>query len=206
MIEESSEQLGIDDGAWDGWADDETESGTDGAVAKKPAPTPRPRGKAGRRADEVRIVSNAMHSLRQYGLEVLTDRGVPGSDGVIEHVVVGNQGVRVVRSAQLKGRIRTTKKDIYIGGANCTVLVNGLMARIDTVRHMVGGECHVAGAFCLTRLKFGTPKVFGAVTFGNTQAIVEHLARQHRETEAHLDLANIAEVLDGIFLPASIMS
>ena len=205
MIEDSAHEVGVEEGVWDGGSDDATETDSGSSVDTAPARTPRLRGKAGRRADEIRIVSTAMQSLTQYGLEVLHDRGVPGSDGVIEHVVVGNQGVHVVRSAQLKGRIRTTKKDIFIGGANCTVLVNGLMARIDTVRHMVGGECPVAGAFCLTRQKFGPPKKFSAVTFGNTQAIVEHLARQHRESEESLDLANIAEVLDGIFLPASIM-
>ena len=205
MTQDSSEQIGADSGEWDGW-ETEAEPTTEASGHTGTETGSRLRGKAARRADEVRIVSAAMHSLTQYGLEVLTDRGVPGSDGVIEHVVIGNQGVHVVRSAQLKGRIRTTKKDIYIGGANCTVLVNGLMARVDTVRHMVGGECNVAAAFCLTRVKFGQPKQFGAVTFGNTQAIVEHLARQHREADQRLDLANIAEVLDGIFLPASMMS
>jgi len=208
MNEELPEQTVAVEGDWDGGPDaptDPSHQDTDDAQASV-AKEPKLRGKAGRRADEVRIVSTAVRSLTQYGLEVLTDRGVPGAEGVIEHVVVGNQGVHVVRSAQLKGRIRTTKNDIFIGGANCTILVNGLMARVDTVRHMVGGECNVAGAFCLTRLKFSQPTVFGTVTFGNTQALVEHLAREHRESKESLDLKKIAEALDGIFLPASVMS
>ncbi|MGI9606270.1 MAG: hypothetical protein ACR2P0_09055 [Acidimicrobiales bacterium] len=207
---EDHEQLGsqqpLADGDWDGETETAPLESVPTSSAPSVTPEPRLRGKAARRAEEKRIVDAAMHTLTNYGISILHNRLVPGSDGVLENVAIGNHGVTVVRAAPFKGRIRTTRKDIYVGGTNCAVLVNGLMSRVDTVRHMVGGECEVQGAFVLTRQKFSEPKFFGPIAFANTQAIVEWLAQRHRTSEESLDIVGLANELDGIFLPFDMMS
>jgi hypothetical protein len=168
-------------------------------------PTPRRSRKLRRWAEESRKVGSALTLLQQNGLAVLHDRSIPGTDGNIEHFVVGNQGIVIVRAAPFKGRIRTRKNDVHIGGNNVTIVVNGLLSRVDTVRHMVGGECDVQGALCLMDHKTH-PKMFGKTMIGSTQGTIEELAQMHASLPPRDDIAKLANDLDTIFLPATLLT
>ena len=67
-------------------------------------------------------------------IEVLNDRLIPGSDGGIEHVVVANHAVLIIRSSEAKGRVRTAKDTIHVGGSNLAIMLAGLNARLDTAQ------------------------------------------------------------------------
>ncbi len=159
-----------------------------------------------RKMEDAHRVGMALEVLTHYGVRVMHDRSVPGSDGVIEQVVIGNNGITVVRSARLMGRIRSTKNELYIGGANATVLVNGLRSRVNTVRHLVGGEAEVQGAFALTRRRRDGLKFHGKIALGSPQALADYLEQAHRAEPDDEHLGALAEELEGIFLPAAMLS
>ena len=159
-----------------------------------------------RRADDAHRVGMALNVLTHYGVHVLHDRSVPGSDGVIEHVVIANNGLTVVRSARMMGRIRSTKSELFIGGANATVLVNGLRSRVNTVRHLVGGEAPVHGAFALMKRRRDVLKFHGAIALGSPQALVDYLEQLHVDAPEGPDLRVLAEELSGIFIPTTLLS
>lgn len=178
------------------------------ATGNAPAATPAPNlnRKQRRRAEDAHRVGMALNVLTHYGIHVLHDRSVPGTDGTIEHVVIGNNGLTVVRSARLMGRIRSTKNELFIGGANATVLVNGLKSRVNTVRHLVGGEAEVHGAFALMRRRRDVLKFHGATAIGSPQALVDYLEQLHVDAPEGADLSGLAEELSGIFLPTTLLS
>lgn len=174
-----------------------------GAIANI-APTPKRSRKLRKWADESRKVGAALQMLQQNGMAVLHDRSIPGTDGNIEHFVIGNQGIVVVRAAPFKGRIKTKKRDVLVGGNNITVVLTGLAARVDTVRHMIGGACEVQGALCLMDHR-SDPKMFGPTSVGSTQGTIEQLARVHAGAPPRDDIGKIANELDTIFLPATLL-
>lgn len=178
------------------------------AAGDAPAATPAPNLNRWqrRRAEDAHRVGMALNVLTHYGVHVLHDRLVPGSDGTIEHVVIGNNGLTVVRSARLMGRIRSTKTELFIGGANATVLINGLRSRVNTVRHLVGGEAEVHGAFALMRRRRDVLKFHGSIAIGSTQALVDYLEQLHFDAPEDADLSGLTEELSGIFLPSTLLS
>ena len=134
-------------------------------------------------------------------VEVLSNRLVPGSDGSIEHVVLTNQAVTIIRSTPLKGRVRVTSDNVYVGGVSCQVLLTGLNARVDTVRHIVGGDSLVHSALFLSRQKKTSVKKFGSITIGSPRAVVQALIEAHCEVPRSPHLKALAAELDGVFLP-----
>lgn len=178
------------------------------ATTSAPVATPAPpqNRKQRRRAEDAHRVGMALNMLTHYGVRVLHDRSVPGSDGTIEHVVIANNGLTVVRSARLMGRIRSTKSELFIGGANATVLLNGLRSRVNTVRHLVGGEADVHGAFALMKRRRDVLKFHGAIAIGSPQALVDYLEQLHVDAPEGIDLSGLAEELSGIFLPSTLLS
>ena len=159
-----------------------------------------------RKLEDAHRVGLALEVLTHYGVRVLHDRSVPGTDGIIEHVVIGNNGITVVRSARLTGRIRSAKNELFIGGANATVLVSGLQSRVNTVRHLAGGEAEVQGAFALTRRRREGLKFHGKIALGSPQALVDYLEQAHRGEPEDEGLDALAEELEGIFLPSTLLS
>lgn len=133
-------------------------------------------------------------------IEVLRNRLVPGTDGALEHVVVANDQVTIIRNSQLKGRIRVTKDEVFIGGVNCSILLAGLESRVDTVRHIVGGEAYVYGAIFLTRQSKTPVEKFGSTLIGSPRAVVEALIEGHCAVPPSPTLKALAVELDGIFL------
>jgi hypothetical protein len=134
-------------------------------------------------------------------IEVLSNRLVPGSDGSIEHVVIGNNAVTVIRSTPLKGRVRVTKDNVYVGGVSCKILLTGLDARVETVRHLVGGDSPVYGALFLSKQRNTPLKKFGSITIGSPSAVVQSLINEHCETPRSPTLKTLAAELNGMFLP-----
>jgi hypothetical protein len=177
-------------------------------TAGAPAVTPDPNlnRKQRRRVEDAHRVGSALNLLADSGVRVLHDRSVPGTDGTIEHVVIANNGITVVRSARLMGRIRSSKGELYVGGANATLLVNGLLSRVNTVRHLVGGEAVVQGAFALMKRRTERVKFHGAIALGSPQALVDYLGQSHLDADAGLDIGSLADELEGIFLPTRLLS
>ncbi len=143
-------------------------------------------------------------ALKRVGInkvEVLNNRLVPGSDGSIEHVVVSNDAVTVIRSTPLKGRLRVTRDNVYVGGVSCKIILNGLEARMNTVRHLVGGSLKVNGALFLTKQRATPVKHFESTVIGSPKTVVQHLIQQHCEAPPAADLDALARELDGMFLP-----
>jgi hypothetical protein len=134
-------------------------------------------------------------------IEVLSNRLVPGSDGSIEHVVIANNAVSIVRSSNLRGRVRVTKDDILIGGVSSKILLTGLDARVDTVRHLVGGEASVHGALFLAKQRNAPVKHFGTTIVGSPKAVIQYLIEAHCAEPQASNLTALARELDGIFLP-----
>lgn len=134
-------------------------------------------------------------------IEVLSNRLVPGSDGSIEHVVVANNSVTVIRSTSLRGRVRIAKDDVLIGGVSCKILLTGLEARVDTVRHLVGGEAVVHGALFLSKHNNTPVKHYGTMLVGCPKAVVQHLIAAHCAAPQAANLKALAHELDGLFLP-----
>ncbi len=145
--------------------------------------------------------SAALENVAINKIEVLSNRLVPGSDGSIEHVVVGNNAVTVIRSTPLKGRVRITKDNVYVGGVSCKILLTGLAARVDTVRHLVGGELPVYGGLFLSKQRSAPVKHYGSIVVGSPSSVVEYLIEQHCEAEPAPTLKALAAELNGMFLP-----
>jgi hypothetical protein len=143
----------------------------------------------------------ALADIEINKIEVLSNRLVPGSDGSIEHVVIGNNAVTVVRSTPLKGRVRVTKDNVYVGGVSCKILLTGLEARVETVRHLVGGDSPVYGALFLSKQRSAPLKSYGSVTIGSPSAVVQSLINEHCETPPSPNLKALASELNGMFLP-----
>jgi len=134
-------------------------------------------------------------------IEVLSNRLVPGSDGAIEHVVVANDAVTVIRSTPLKGRVRVARNNVYVGGVSCKILLAGLDARINTVRHLVGGDAVVQGALFLTRQRSTPIKHYESVVIGSPKTVVQYLIQRHCDAPPVSHLPALANQLDGMFLP-----
>jgi hypothetical protein len=139
-------------------------------------------------------------------IEVLSNRLVPGSDGSVEHVVIGNNAVTVIRSTPLKGRVRVAKDNVYVGGVSCKILLTGLDARVETVRHLVGGGSPVYGALFLSRQRNTLLKSYGSTTIGSPSAVVQSLINKHCETSPSPNLKALAAELNGMFLPYDMLT
>ncbi len=145
------------------------------------------------------------NSNRRNRIEVLSDRLVPGTDGRMDHVIIANDAITVVRSAEMRGRVRISGSDVYVGGANANLLLTGLHARIDHVRHLVGDSIPVQGALFLSRGRT-TPTTAGSIIIGEDRQVIEMLKSNHCAVPDHLDLPRIAAELDGILLPQETFS
>lgn len=178
------------------------------AVTSPPPPGPPPPGLP--QAEDVEAdtehevnpsVNAALERVTVNKIEVLSNRLVPGSDGSIEHVVVANNAVTVIRSTPLRGRVRITKDNVLVGGVSCKILLTGLEARVDTVRHLVGGESKVHGAVFLSKQRDASVKMFGGMAVGSTKSVIQYLIESHCAAEPAENLAALALELDGLFLP-----
>lgn len=143
-------------------------------------------------------------SINRAGInkvEVLNNRLVPGSDGSIEHVVIGNNAVTVIRSTPLKGRVRVTRSDVYVGGISCSVLLSGLEARVNTVRHLVGGDAVVQGALFLTKQRSAPVKRYKSILIGAPKSIIQELIDEHCDAPVNPLIERVTRELDAMFLP-----
>lgn len=148
-----------------------------------------------------RRVDDALQKVTVNKIEVLSNRLVPGSDGSIEHVVIGNNAVTVIRSTPLRGRVRITKDNVIVGGVSCKILLTGLDARVDTVRHLVGGDAKVHGALFLSKQSDTPVKMYGSRAIGSPKSVIQYLIEQHCAVPAASNLKALAHELDGMFLP-----
>jgi len=169
-------------------------------------PAPKKARQLARRAADAKLVGAALAELTELGMIVLHDRAVPGTEGSIEQVVIGNNGVTIIRSTRRSGRLHVSKKHVTIGGNKATIDIEGLMSRVNTARHLLGGEAEVQGALCLMGRRSKRSKTFKSTIIGSVGAIVAHLAALHENSESKLDIVKIATEMDGVFVPADMLS
>jgi len=151
-------------------------------------------------------VDAALKKVAVNKIEVLSNRLVPGSDGSIEHVVIANNAVTVIRSTPLRGRVRVTKDDVFVGGVSCKILLTGLDARVTTVRHLVGGELAVHGALFLSKQTDTAVKMYGNRIIGSPKCVIAQLIDTHCRAPKAANLKSLAHSLDGMFLPIEKLS
>lgn len=144
---------------------------------------------------------DALQRVAINKIEVLSNRLVPGSDGSIEHVVIGNNAVTVIRSTPLKGRVRVSKSNVHVGGVSCKILLTGLEARLNTVRYLVGGDSIVQGALFLSKQRSTPVKRYGSTIVGSPKSVIQELIDQHCKAPANPRIASLTHELDGMFLP-----
>ena len=145
--------------------------------------------------------TSALQRVAINKVEVLNDRLVPGSDGSIENVVIANNAVTIIRSVDLKGRVRISRSNVHVGGVSCKVLLAGLEARIDTVRHLVGGDSPVHGALFLTKQRSAPVKFYKSMALGSPKSVVQYLIEEHCATPTNPKINSLTKELDGMFLP-----
>jgi hypothetical protein len=173
------------------------------AITRKPKKARR----LARRAADAKLVGAALDPLTDLGMIILHDRAVPGTDGSIEQVVIGNNGVTIIRSTRRAGRLNVTKKHVLIGGNKATIDIEGLMGRVNTARHLLGGEAEVQGALCMMTRRSLRLKSFKSTVIGSVPAVIEHLTQLHNEhTDSKVDIVKIATEMDGVFVPADMLS
>lgn len=177
-----------------------------GAVILAITPTPKKARRLARRAADAKLVGAALTPLTDLGMIILHDRAVPGTDGSIEQVVIGNHGVTIIRSTRRAGRLQVNKKHVVIGGNKATIDIEGLMSRVNTARHLLGGEAEVQGALCMMTRRTLRMKSFKSTVIGSVPAVVAHLTELHRTSEANVDIVRIATDMDGVFVPADMLS
>lgn len=95
-------------------------------------------------------------ALAGPGLRVLHDRRIPGSKANIDHIVVTANGVWVIDAKRYKGAperrtsgglFRPTVHQLYIGGRDRTILVDGVLRQVELVESALGEDaCPVRGA------------------------------------------------------------
>ncbi len=171
------------------------------ADATPPAPTGQPTVAHAETEPSGAPINAALKKVAVNKIEVLSNRLVPGSDGSIEHVVIANNAVTVIRSTPLRGRVRITKDNVLVGGVSCKILLTGLEARVDTVRHLVGGEAAVHGALFLSKQNDTQVKMFGSLAVGSPKRVIQYLIDTHCSAPPASNLKALAQELDGMFLP-----
>lgn len=169
-------------------------------------PTPKKARRLARRAADAKLVGAALTPLTDLGMIILHDRAVPGTDGSIEQVVIGNHGVTIIRSTRRAGRLQVNKKHVMIGGNKATIDIEGLLSRVNTARHLLGGEAEVQGALCMMTRRTLRMKAFKSTVIGSVEAVVAHLIEMHQNTDANVDIVRIATDMDGVFVPADMLS
>ena len=116
-----------------------------------------------------------------------------------EHVVGANHAVVVGASTSKKGRVKTSKRGVSVGGADLEVILTGLHGRVNTVRHLLGGEALVYGALVLNKIPKADVVVQNTIPIGSATAIFEYVTQQHMAAPPR-NLKAIAYDLHGIFV------
>lgn len=108
------------------------------------------------------LLGARLDGLADKGVRALHDRRIPGTRANIDHIAVGPAGVHVIDAKRYAGKRpekrvegwllggRTEK--LYVGGRDCTKLVEGVHKQVAIVRAMLDGagmaEVRVFGALC----------------------------------------------------------
>lgn len=114
----------------------------------------------GARGEE--LLGARLDGLADEGVRALHDRRIPGTRANIDHIAVGPAGVHVIDAKRYAGKRpekriegwlfggRTEK--LYVGGRDCTKLVEGVHRQVAVVRAVLDGagmeEVPVRGVLC----------------------------------------------------------
>ena len=90
---------------------------------------------------------------------------------------------------------------MIIGGVSCDVVVTGLEARINTVRHLIGGDLRVQGALFLTKQRKAPVKRYNSIMVGSPKSVVQELIDGHCSAPQHPRMVALTRELDAMFLP-----
>lgn len=149
------------------------------------------------------LVPDMNHNAPQadQGIQMLRDRLVPGSGGLIEQLVIANQGVTVLASTPKKGVLKITKKSIKVGGSDISSSISGLHERVLTVRHYLGGDAPAFGVLVLSEMPKAQITMADSIAIGSPKAIFDFITDNHNAA-APRDIQAIGHELEGIFFAA----
>lgn len=132
-------------------------------------------------AEGERMLSEMLASVAGESLRVLNDRRIPGTTANIDHLVVCPSGVFVVDAKRYRnarpelrvegGLFRPRTELLYVGGRDCTALVDGMRKQVALVRAALAdqSEVPVRGVLCFVDADW---PVFGGSFTTNDVAVV----------------------------------
>ncbi|NYG57099.1 hypothetical protein BJ980_000022 [Nocardioides daedukensis] len=143
-------------------------------------------------------------------IAVLHDRRIPGTRANIDHIAVTSAGVWVIDAKRYKGRptlridggiIRPRTERLFVGGRDCSKLVDGVERQVSLVREVVG-EVQVTGALCFVEADW--PLIGGAFSLRDLHVLwPKRLTKVLVEQEdGGVDVEAISELLATSFPPA----
>jgi hypothetical protein len=157
-------------------------------------------------ADGEDRTARALAELEAEGYVVLHDRRKPGSDGNIDHVIVGPTGVFVVETKSYTGPLTVDGNDVYVGGRRRTDIVHQARSEADVVEAILaigGGALHVTPILCVHRAELPLLKAeVQGIRVVNERGLVRML-RRPVEVLAPQDVLRVAALLNRELRPAA---
>lgn len=123
------------------------------------------------------------------GIEVLHDRGVPGTRATIDHIAIGPGGVYVIDAKLYSGRVERRDIDGFprrglrrlVGSRNQTKLVSALGAQVNAITRALGATpIPVSAALCFVEAQGSSnaePFMLDGVWVGTPAALPDLVAR-----------------------------
>lgn len=114
-------------------------------------------------AEGERRLGAGLDSLASGSVRVLHDRRIPGSRANIDHLVVTPAGVYVIDAKRYKGKVEDRDKGglfrtdirLYVGGRDCTGLLDGMARQLEAVRDAIGDGPPVYPVLCFIEAEWG---------------------------------------------------
>jgi hypothetical protein len=140
-------------------------------VRTLPPPAPRP-------SQAPDLAARLRGLLAGSGVHLLDHRRVPGSASAVDHVAVGPQGVTVIATECLDGKVRVHEGRLRVEGHDRTGVVERVRRQVEIIRLGLGTsrDVPVSGAICWTAAN-GLPRIRRLVLDGI--AIASPLALAH---------------------------
>ena len=158
------------------------------------APTPRGRTRP-RRA----TASELDQVLAGSGVALVADRRLPGTTVEVDRIAAGPQGVTVIDTHSVRGKVRVTDGRLLVAGRDRTSIVAELRRAVDVIRLGLGNrpDVPVAGAICWVEVNglplLRTLRVDG-VAIARPRPLAEQLRRPGPVSPTRA--RSIAELLD----------
>jgi hypothetical protein len=152
-----------------------------------------------------------LDSLASAELAVLHDRRIPGTRANIDHIVVTSAGIWIIDAKRYKGRpelkieggiLRPRVEKLFVGGRDCTKLVDGVIRQVELVREVAVGQVPATGALCFVEADW--PLIGGAFATRDVHVLwPKRLVKMLMDASAgEVDVAAVRESVASRFKPS----